>query len=529
MVSKLFKSASASKSSAAVKVAPTNTVNAAGGVAYSLSDKAALAQFAMTGCFNGTYYASDKDQLSKVLSLSAKVEPKFIAKLAVYAREKGLMKDMPAFLASVLASKDTALLAQIFDRVIDSPKMARNFVQIIRSGVTGRKSFGTRPKKLLQSYFENLSDEQVFKADVGNDPSLQDMIKLVRPKPQDKKRSALYAYLLDKEFNKKDLLKLAKDYEDFKKDMTGEIPDVPFQMLTALPLTDAHWKQIAENATWTQTRMNLNTFLRHNVFKDAKMVDLVAKRLADPEQVKRAKVFPYQLFSAFKNVEDSMPQKITLALQKAAEFALENVPEFEGQVYVFPDVSGSMGSPVTGNRGSVSTKMNCIDVAGLLAAAVLRKNPEAVVTPFDTKVHSAKLNPLDSIMTNAAKLASFGGGGTDCHLPLAALNAQKAKGDLVIYVSDNESWVDSTPAGAYSYRRNGTAVMNEWKVYKARNPKAKLVCIDIVPNATVQAQANPDILNVGGFSDQIFDVIAKFIENGNDKDLWVHTIEAVKL
>lgn len=500
-----------------------NTVNNAGGTAYSLSDKAALAQFAMTGCFNGTYYCSDQDQLKKVLELSAKADAKFLAKLAVYSREEGLMKDMPAFLAAVLASKDTALLAQIFDRVIDSPKMLRNFVQIIRSGVTGRKSFGTRPKKLCQNYLENLTDDQVFKADVGNDPSLQDIIKLVRPKPADKKRSAMYAYLLDKEYNKKDLAPLARAFEDFKKDMVGEVPDVPFQMLTALPLTDKHWTAIAENATWTQTRMNLNTFLRHNVFKDPKMVDLVAARLANADLIRKVKVFPYQLFSAFKNVEDTMPAKITLALQKAAEVALENIPDFDGQVYVFPDVSGSMRSPVTGNRGSVSSKIQCTDVAALVAASVLRKNPDAIVTPFDTRVHAAKLNPMDSIMTNATKLAAFGGGGTDCHLPLAALNAQKAKGDLIIYVSDNESWVDSN-----GYRR-GTATMDEWKVFKARNPKAKLVCIDITPNTTTQAQSNKDILNVGGFSDQVFDVIAKFIERGNDHDLWVKTIEAVQL
>lgn len=534
MVTKnLFKSKSSNSNRAvALKVPATNTVNNAGGTAYSLSDKGALAQFAMTGCFNGTYYCSDQDQLKKVLELSGKADPRFLAKLAVYAREKGLMKDMPAFLAAVLASKDTALLAQIFGRVVDSPKMLRNFVQIIRSGVTGRKSFGTRPKRLLQNYLENLTDEQVFKADVGNDPSLQDIIKLVRPKPGDKKRSALYAYLLDKEYAKRDLLPLARAFEDFKKDMVGEIPDVPFQMLTALPLTDKHWSQIAENATWTQTRMNLNTFLRHNVFKDSKMVDLVAARLADPEQVQRAKVFPYQLFAAFKNVEDNMPAKIKLALQKAAEVALENVPEFDGQVYVFPDVSGSMGSPVTGNRGSVTTKMRCVDIAGLVAASVMRKNPDAVVTPFDTRVHNARLNPMDSIMTNAEKLAAFGGGGTDCHLPLAALNAQKAKGDLIIYVSDNESWVDSTPGTAttWGYRGGrGTQTMNEWKLFKARNPRAKLVCIDITPNTTTQVSGDKDILNVGGFSDQVFDVIAKFIEHGNDKDLWVKTIESVKL
>lgn len=516
---------SVSKSVSAKVTLRPNTTNEAGGVAYKLSDKAALAQYAMTGTFNGTYYTSDQEQLKKTLELANKADVKFVTKLAVYAREKGLMKDMPAVLAAVVASRDSSLLEQIFDRVIDSPKMLRNFVQIIRSGAVGRKSLGTRPKKLIQKYLESLTDDQLFKADVGNDPSLQDIIKLVHPRPTNKKRSAMYGYLLNKEYNKRDLAPLAKEFERFKEEMKGEIPDVPFQMLTALPLKDSHWSQIAENATWTQTRMNLNTFLRHNVLKDHKMVAKLAARLSDPEQVKRARVFPYQLFTAFQNVEAGMPVELTNALQDASESALDNIPTFEGNVYVMVDVSGSMSSPITGNRGSVSTKTRCVDAAGVVAAAILRKNPNAQIIPFDGSVHvdaRHRLNPRDSIMTNANKLASFGGGSTNCSAALKHVNDHNGKGDLVIYVSDNESWVDS-----HHYR--STATMTEWNKFKVRNPNAKLVCIDIQPYATTQVHDREDVLNIGGFSDNCFEVIARFVELGNNKDLWIKTIESVTL
>ena len=45
-----------------------------------------------------------------------------------------------------------------------------------------------------------------------------------------------------------------------------------------------------------------------------------------------------------------IPREITEALQDAMEIAIENVPEIDGKVYVFPDVSGSMSSAVTGFR-----------------------------------------------------------------------------------------------------------------------------------------------------------------------------------
>ena len=50
------------------KLLPTASVlNAAGGKALNLSPRQKLAQLAVTGCLNGTFYASAQDQLSEVL------------------------------------------------------------------------------------------------------------------------------------------------------------------------------------------------------------------------------------------------------------------------------------------------------------------------------------------------------------------------------------------------------------------------------------------------------------------------------
>lgn len=507
----------------------TNTVqssrivsNSAGGKAYSRSDKAVLAQYALTGCFNNTYYTEDKSQLKTVVKLADSVEPKFLAQLAIYARQYGLMKDMPAVLAAILSKKDPALLSVIFNKVIDNPKMLRTFVQVIRSGAIGRKSLGTRPKKLIQNYLESLSDEQLFKADIGNNPSLQDIIKMVHPRPSSKTRNALYAYLLDKSYEPVYLNSVASDYENFKKNASGHIPNVPFQMLTSLPLSQEHWKQIASHATWNQVRMNLNTFARHGVFDDQNIVTKLAKKLSNKEQVKLAKSFPYQLYAAYKSASN-VPKEISNALQDAAEFSLENVPSFNGKVYVMVDVSGSMSASVTGYRGTVTSKITCVDIAAILASAILIKNPNTEIIPFDTEVHTyPSINARDSIMTNADKLSKFGGGGTSCSEALAYVNKQNAKGDLVIYISDNESWCDNQE---YS----GTLTMKEWEIFKERNPQAKLVNIDIQPNTSTQTQNRLDVLNIGGFSDNIFEVISKFVEYGNNKDIWLNTIESIPL
>lgn len=514
---KLFKSVNSVPSTAPV----ADTVNRAGGVAYSLTDEHALAQFAMTGTFNNTFYASAETQLKEVLELAGKVRPEFLAKLAVYAREKGLMKDMPAMLLAVLCTKDLNLFKKVFPRVVDNGKMLRNFMQIVRSGAVGRKSFGSAPKRVIRKWLESRTDEQLFQDSVGNDPSLSDVIKMVHPRPQNAERAHLYAYLIGK--SPETLPQAVVEFEAFKKASKGDrkVPNVPFQMLTALELSDKEWTEIAKNARWQMTRMNLNTFARHNVLKDEKMVQLLADRLKSEKDIKGAKAFPYQLLSAFMNVESDMPRAITNALQDALEVATQNVPSYKGKVYVCVDISGSMQSAVTGNRPGATSKVRCVEVAGLIASCILRNCDNAEVIPFHTQAQFANdLNARDSVMTNAQKIFGRPSGGTDCSCALKLLNAKKAQGDLVIYVSDNESWMSS------GYYGKGTAMQQEWLNFKARNRNAKLVCIDLQASSTTQAQSSANTLNVGGFSDQVFEVIQNFLESSGNPDFWTKKIEA---
>jgi 60 kDa SS-A/Ro ribonucleoprotein len=278
--------------------------------------------------------------------------------------------------------------------------------------------------------------------------------------------------------------------------------------------------EIAKNAGWQTTRMNLNTFARHGVFETDGLASLMAARLRDAREIQRARVFPYQLLTAYQNCDEAVPQEVRDALQDAMELAIANVPSIEGRVVVCPDVSGSMQSPVTGHRAGSTTSVRCVDVAALVAASVLRKNQSATVLPFDYGVVSLDLNSRDSVMTNAGKLASIGGGGTNCSAPVRLLNHRKAKADLVLFVSDNESWVDQG-------RGRGTALLAEWSEFRQRNPQARLVCLDIQPGATTQANEREDILNIGGFSDRVFEVISEFAAGRLEADHWMTRIEAV--
>ena len=488
--------------------------------AYKLEPKQALAQYAATGCFGRTFYATAEEQLDKVLELCEAVSPEFVARVAIYSRKNAFMKDMPALLCAWLSKRDARLHEQVFARVIDNTRMLRNYVQILRSGVVGRKSLGSAPKRLVREWLASRDEEAIFAGSVGQNPSLPDILKMVHPKPAGAQREAFYGYMLGRPHEAAALPKLVTQFEQFKAGESTDVPDLPFTMLSALPLSKADWTQIARNASWQTTRMNLNTFARHGVFEDAGLVKEIANRLRTVEEIKRARVFPYQLLAAYMNVEAAVPARVKDALQDAMELAIANVPSIAGSVVVCPDVSGSMRCPVTGHRPGATSAIRYVDVAALVAAAVVRKNPSARVLPFEQRVVTLDLNSRDSVMTNATKLASIGGGGTNCSAPVALLNKERAKADLILFISDNESWVD---AG----RGRGTALMNEWASFKARNPQARLVCLDIQPNQTTQAVEREDILNIGGFSDQVFEVISAFASGELEADHWIGRIEKV--
>ena len=167
------------------------------------------------------------------------------------------------------------------------------------------------------------------------------------------------------------------------------MPDVPFQMLTALDLGPREWRAIARRAPWQMTRMNLNTFARHGVFDDAEATTRGGQPAARTARRSRGRGRSRtSCWPPTRQPTRAVPRQVMGALQDAMEVATANVPAIDGQVFVCPDVSGSMRSPVTGTRKGATTAVRCVDVAALVAAAVLRQNPDAEVLPFAEDVET---------------------------------------------------------------------------------------------------------------------------------------------
>jgi 60 kDa SS-A/Ro ribonucleoprotein len=491
-----------------VRGVPADTTNNAGGLAYSMPPKEALAQLACTGFFADTFYVAAETQLDQIIEMAKQCDDAFVAQVARYARFAGYMKDTPAVLLAYLFGKRSdALTPAIFFEVIDNVKMLSNFVQGVRSGKFCRRNLGSRGSWLVGEWLARRDADYLWKQSIAKDPSLADVIWLSRTKPRDAAREALHQLILGKPLKEGQealLPDLVKATLAFRKDpTTAPLPDVPFNMIDSLPLKPEHWRQLFERGGWMFTRMNLVTALRHGVFKDEAMVKLVADRLSDREQVIKARQFPYQLLLAYKmaSEQEEMPTSIRSALHRAMEAATLNVPALPGRLIVAVDCSGSMGSPATGARGEATSKATYADIAALFAATLLRKNPQQTkVMTFSQNASYVAVDPEDTIMTTAQKLAKAGGG-TDTSAPLRKLAHEQTPFDVFVLISDND-----TNYGA------GTGSNHAWEKCKKHNPGARQVRINISPNATDQLPKRDDTLRVGGFSDAVFTAMAAWLE-----------------
>lgn len=507
-----------------------DTTNAAGGRAYALSHQMALLQYAVTGTFNDTFYTGAEAQLNDVLKFAQACDSQWIARVAIYARQYGFMKDAPAFLVAFLSTRpEKELFNFTFDAVIDNVGMARTFVQMMRSGVVGRKSLGSTPKKAVARLLNTLSGDKVFFQCAGTSPSIEDVLRLTHAKPRDAEHDALFGYLLGKDYLWENLPSTVKAFEDYKSGRSTEVPHVDFRRLTALQLTTEQWRAIGRQMTWNQLRLNLNTLARHDAF-DTEFTQYVATRLRDVEAIKRQKVLPFAVYNALSNLDAKVPPSVRSALGFCLDQSLYNAPELTEPTLILTDSSGSMTTAITGNRGSATSSLQCVGAAAMFAASLLKRNPDNVtVIPFDTVLHPVKLNPRDSLESITRDLTR-NGGGTDCSCGIRwALHSAKWKNILII--SDNESWYDGVRGGgSYSYyhQPKATAMANVWAEYRRKVPNAKLICWDLSPNATIQAKNDASVLNIGGFTESAYELVRDWYNN-SDRDLFFQRVNAIPL
>ena len=182
----------------------TSAVNEAGGRAYALAPKHALAQLAATGCFNGAYYATRRDSARRA---QAADRPGRRQRLPGQAgrlrRERAYMKDMPAALVGcALEARHGALAPRVRPRRRQRPRPAHACSRWFARASSAARACRRRCSGRFQRWLNDASVGKLLSASIGNDPSLRDVLRMARPTPRDNARRALFGWLTDKPVEK---------------------------------------------------------------------------------------------------------------------------------------------------------------------------------------------------------------------------------------------------------------------------------------------------------------------------------------
>ena len=476
------------------KVVPqTDTVNMAGGDAYSESDKLALASVLLTSFVGGQYYESAQENMARIATLVGSVEPLYAAKAAVFARTEFGMRSVSHVVAGELARivKGEDWTKRFYNAVV---KRVDDMAEILAYYKRANGSIHPLPNSVKKGFALALRRQDEYTLGKyrmeGKDISLVDIVNLVRP---------LRTPALDKLMNGE----LRSETYQTGLTQAGQNAETPEAKAEAKAEV---WVNFVYNpkVEYFALLRNLRNIMQQ---ADDNTFALALATLTDKARIKKSLVLPFRFMTAMEQFDgpDAKSRQVRAALSNALDISVDNVPVLDGTTLVAVDVSGSMSG-----RPS--------DIASLFAA-VLAKSNNADVIMFSNNAAYKSFNLSDSVST-IAKSFHYATGGTNFK---AIFNVANKKYDRIIILSDMQAWMtDSRDAGYGWYSSSPKVAFNDYRSRVGANPH--IFSFDLAGHGTLQFPEEK-VYALAGFSEHVFDIMATL---ETDREALVHRIEAVE-
>lgn len=468
-------------------VTPAKTVNLAGGEAYKQSPELELISILLTSFANDTFYRSANDTFEQLKSLIERCDKKFVAQAAIYARTQFGMRSITHVVASELAKHLSGAdwARNFYEKIVYRPD---DMMEILSYHTTHNGKVPNSIKKGFAKAFDKFSKYELAKYRGENNVfKLVDVVNLVHPVPVEKNAEAINALVKGE----------LKSFDTWESELTKAGQTATSEEKKADFKKDVWVKLVREK------KIGYFALLRNlrNIIEQAPEVIAEAlETLTHEAVIRKSLVLPFRFLTAFEEIaklnDGKIVRNVLVALNKAVDIAISNVPKFDGDTLVVLDVSGSMaGKPAQ---------------IGSLFASVLIKSNDADFITFSDNAQYRNVNPMDSTITIANSIR-FASGGTNFKSIFQRANK---KYDRVIILSDMQGWIGyETPTREY----------NEWKNATGANPF--VYSFDLNSYGTMQFPEQ-NVLCIAGFSEKVFDVM-KLMET--DKKALLNTIKTVQI
>lgn len=305
-----------------------------------------------------------------------------------------------------------------------------------------------------------------------------DVIELVHPKPVDERQAALFKYLLDQrhhgdgsadQYTTRDgmqtpllpILQADAILRGFPEDQRRQVlRDAARQGQSLLSMVGWSWERLsgwlpggmdAEAWSWVIPNMGVMALVRNlRNFDEAGIpeatVDAVITKVTDPEEVKRARLFPFHAWQAYNAAPSDNWKR---ALGKTLDLTTRNIPAALDGSLVVVDCSGSMRSGLSGR-----SKLQRWEVAAVTGAALVHGTKDSTLVIFgDTNkdvtpaAGSAALRSVErvqrAIFSNEVGSSTYGHTAVRSHW-------NPAKHKRVFILTDDQMWDSAEPGAARS-------------------------------------------------------------------------------
>ena len=512
--------------------------------AYVLSNKEVLTSMVMTTFLSDSYYVSEGELLNNILNLIDKCGYEFAAKLALYARTKGNLRSVSHFLAA-LVCKDPShpnWLKSFYEHIVIRPDDISEILSCyakLKGIDMSKRHFRKIPnsmKKGFSSVLSNLSPYQIDKYKMNRKSlSLIDIVNLLHPTPSDKNREA-YRRLMHGES-----LAGTYDLKILEKEMAETGKNASNEQELILAKHDAI-KAVLESG---MPIMNLLRNLRNIMLYAPDLIDNAIEQLTNHNKIINSKLLPFRFMSAYDAVNELkiedydsetsikfesdisninseklklLKEKVSKALEDAMSIACQNVPDLEGNCAILIDHSGSVrGNSYRSSTVSPWSNVKTAHIGNLFGSIVAFKQNDVYIGMFGDKLISPKIDRNIGLLEFNKYTYDEGnscGGATENGLYEFLRNVIKEKKHIDNFIVFSDMEIGNGGEGGWD---NSSSVKYKFKdlfkEFRKINPNCLTVCCNIrAQSGTSVFNPNLKILNVSGWSNNIFDVISMYKE-----------------
>ena len=430
------------------------TVNMQGGYAIERNNKKdeLVMQTVSNLVGEPDYYRSSGDGLKnyeEAIDAVLAYDPEFVLKLAVYARHILHLRTAPMFLINRYTMQENRIKGAS-KYIVDSIMRADDMTELAALQLNYCGCITNPVKRALAKAFLKFDEYQYSKyKGLNHNVSLRDVMFIVHPKPESKDRERIFRNIAN-----------------------NTLP--PADTWEVKMSTGGNWSEIIPKMGIMATVRNLRNFEQAGI--PVSEYEYKFTR----EIVRNSKMFPYRFYTAYKNVNTYDNEKLLI---QAMEYAVENIPNYNGKTAILIDTSSSM----TRCASSKSTiRMN--EIAAFMGACIASKQHNVQFISYASGAEEIPVYAHDNIMSIVEKVSSrignVGHGTNVC----AGLNLVDDDVERVIIMSDMQF-------GMFDH---------DIRDCKLRVP-IYAFNLSSYPNCSFNKKRN--LFEIGGFSDKVFDLI----------------------